>query len=834
MKTGLSGAFLGAFWLVIPSASSADESVARDAKGEDLAVRYQRAAEIHNQKQLGWHLNATVLPQWIAATNRFWYQEEMIGGYRFVVVDADKRQSRAAFDHGKLARGLAKATDKAVDDKKLPVFGLTLNEKGTIAEFDGLGKRWTYNIRRNKLEEVGTLGPPGTPSPILSPDGTQSVFRRDFNLWVRNIETGEEKQLTTDGEKYFEYGIEPDATGRAAGSLAVLWSPDSKKVLTHQTDDRKVADFPMVEFAPQDGSLRSKAFSFRTSLPGDENVTTFRMTVIDVASARQTPARYGLLPVARMKDTPISGNRTWWSDDSTKAYFIDVERLEKRVHVIEWDVATGDTKTLFSEANESGYVELGSNVYTPASILPLPDSQELIWYSERTGWAHLYLYDLATGDLVRPLTKGNWMVRDVLGIDRETRDLFITRAGHDAAIDPYYRQVVRVNIDTAEVTPLSGGDADHFVAHPGDFAVMVAAFMGADASRINGLSRTGDYYVETIRRVDQPTRTLLRDRLGRELMTVAQSATESLPEWYTWAEPVRLKAADDKTTISAVVIRPSMFDESLRYPVIDFIYGGPQVSHVPETPDDRNLLRASAIAELGFVVTIIDGRGTSERSRAFHEASYGAAHTASNVEDHIAAIRQLADRHDYVDDSRVGITGFSGGGYMTANAMLRFPEFFDVGVAAAGNHDQRLFWSTWGERYHGRLEGESFESQANATYANNLKGKLLFIHGLMDYGVHPAALFQLTQALIDANKDFDLILLPQAAHTANSWAERRLWEYFLVHLADRAPLPDFEFKSIFEIGEEAGKEYVTLRHGVSPTPAGQENSEAESVEEVSP
>ena len=784
----------------------------------DVASRYERAAAVQRSRADGWPLNTAIHPMWIEGTSSFHYKEGTPNGYRFRLVDATTRTNTDLFDHRKLADRLAKATGKEVSADELPVFRLVVVDG--VATFEGLGKRWRYEIGRNRLSEEGTLGPPGSPPEVTSPDGKKAVFRRDTNIWVRDVESGEETQLTTDGEPYYEYGIDPDATGRAAASFHAIWSPDSRKILTHQTDDRQIEAFPMVEFAPKDGTIRPKAFSFRTSLPGDENVTTFRMTVIDVDSGSQVSARYPAIVASRMLDTPVSGNRAWWSKDSAKAYFVEIERFEKRATVVEFDTTTGHSRVVFAESTGDGYLELGSNVYTPTSLLPLPESDQLIWYSERSGWAHLYLYDLLTGEKIRDLTAGNWLVRDVLGVDEKNRALFLTRAGHDETIDPYYRQVVRVDLDSAALTELSGGDADHFVPHASDFGAMIAAFVdGTDSRRIQGLSPNGDYYVETIQRIDALPRTILRDRDGQEVMTVVEADMRQAPEWFTAGEPFQTLAADEETLISGVLMRPSTFDPDKKYPVIDYIYGGPQVSHVPESIGDMNFIRARTLAELGFVVVIMDGRGTIERSREFHESSYSAVHTASHLEDHIAGIRQLAERYEWIDASRVGITGFSGGGYMTASALLRFPEFFDVGVAGAGNHDQRLFWSTWGERYHGAVDGDNYGPQANLTYAGNLKGKLLFIHGLMDYGVHPAALFQLTQALIDANKDFDLILLPQAAHSLNGWAERRLWDYFVTHLAGEEPPEQFAGVSIAELFEAEIGRVMTLRYGIEPPPA---------------
>lgn len=814
------------------SLSAAESSnVESAAEGQGLRAAYGRAQEIHKYEENQWFLNDVVFPHWIGNSNRFWFKEATESGHQFTIVDPADERSSPLFNHRRLADRLGDATNKEVDADELPIYALSVDLAASELTFESLGKKWTYNSRRNNLKEIGPLGAPGSTAEIVSPDGLTALFRRDHNLWVRDVNSGDETQLTTDGEEFYSYATLAQATGRAETELAAIWSPDSKKILTHQTDDRQVKDLPMVNFAPKEGMVRPTAFSYRTALPGDEHVTSYRITVIDLATGKKTAALYQPLLSARMLDTPVTGNRAWWSADSKRAYFVDIERFEKAVHVVEFSADSGRARKLFSESRDDGYVELGSTVYMAAVLRPLPETNELVWYSERSGWGHLYLYDLESGELVRPLTKGDWLVRDVIGVDEGRREVFFSRGEHNSKIDPYYREIARVNLDTGEVKQLSGSDADHFVVNQSDISVLIASFVeGLATDGVSGLSPTGDYYVESTQRIDQLPKTVVRDRGGKLVMTVVEPDASRIPDWYQMGEPVQVLAADGVTPISAVLFKPSNLTPGKKYPIIDHIYGGPQVSHVPELPSNHSAIRSSALSELGFVGVIIDGRGTPERSTKFHESSYGAAHTASNLEDHIAAIKQLAERYPYIDDTRVGIFGFSGGGYMTANAMVRFPEFFDVGVAGAGNHDQRLFWSTWGERYHGEADGDNYLSQATSTHADKLQGDLLFMHGMMDFGVHPAALFQLMQALIDANKDFDLILLPQAGHTSNGWAERRLWEYFLENLAGSEVLPGFKLDSVFETQAAQGEKLMAQRYGISAPP--EPGSELSSDEEA--
>jgi dipeptidyl-peptidase 4 len=769
----------------------------------DVRARYERAAAIQRAQHDKWLLNQRISPYWID-DHRMWFDRETRGGKRYTLVDARTRRMVDLFDHGALARALDAALPDSVkvNAEKLDLDRVTASGDPIVVTFSAFGKHWRYSTVDNRLEEEKSK--PVDPEWVVSPDGRRAILFKGPNLLLRDLTSGTERALTADGEPYYAYGASVDAGGYPASRPHIIWSPDSKRIITAQTDDRKVLDLPVINFVPKDSSLRPTIRHVRTALPGDANVTQFRMLAIDVETGKHVNAHYPTLPATRMNGTPMGENRVWWASDSRLAYFVEIERGEKRVNVVQFDTHTGDTRVLFSET-ASTYVDLASSVYGEAHIVPLPETNQLIWYSERSGWVHLYLYDLKDGRVVRQLTRGDWLVRDVVAIDRKRRELLLTVADRTKDKDPYYREVIRVSIDTGQETVLSASDADHVVQGQPRYGLVVEGGRVEGWRAASGMSPGGDYFVEMLQRPDRPARTVLRDRSGQEILTIEPGDTSGVPSWWRWPERVRLKAADRTTDISGVVFRPSDFSPGKRYPVVDYIYGGPQVSNVPENFIENSFTISATIAELGFVVVVIDGRGTSERSKAFHDASYAAMETASNVEDHIAGIRQLSKRYPYMDTTRVGIYGFSGGGYMTASAMLRFPDFFDVGVSAAGNHDQRLFWHTWGERYHGLVEGDNFKRQANSTYAKNFKGKMLFIHGMIDYGVHPSALFQLTQALMDANKDFDMLLLPQASHELPSYALRRMLDYFVVHLRGETPPKDFRFKTGRELmAEEAG------------------------------
>jgi dipeptidyl-peptidase 4 len=774
--------------VVLCSASVCDARP--ETSADSMLARYQRAAEIQAANAHRWILNENIVPHWIPGRDRFWYKRELAEGHRFTLVDAATGAKADAFDHAHLAKALGEATGKAFEASALPLYNISIDADGVV-HFTTVGRAWRFDRAEKLSEDVAPRG-----NYALSPDGKLGVFSKDSNLWVEDMKTGAQTQLTFDGETYYAYGAPPAARMSSSPTPYVVWSPDSTRIFTAQTDDRKVLDLPLIDFAPQDG-VRPTIFHTRAAMPGDPNITTFRLVIIEVSTGHQTTVHYPPVPAVRMNDSPMEGNRVWWRADSKVAYFVDVERGEKVVHVAAVDAGSGEVRKLFSEMSDT-YVELGSDVYEAASIRSLPKSNELIWYSERSGWAHLYLYNLATGNLVRPLTSGNWLVRNILGVDENRREVYISIAGRTPQKNLYYREIAKVNLDTGVMKVLSSSNEDHEVLEQGAISNEEAdleIIAGADPRSLVGFAPSGNYFVETVTTASMPAKTVLRDRDGKLIATVEAGDASRAPRFWRWPQTVALTAADGKTEINGLVFKPSDYDPAKKYPVIDYIYGGPQTAYVPTGFAHGAYLEAASLAELGFVTVVIDGRGSAQRSRAFHTASYGKVETASNLEDHIAGIRQLSAADPAIDDSRVGIIGFSAGGYMAASAMLRYPDFFKVGVAAGGNHDQRLFWNTWGERYEGYPVNDNYEQQANLTYASNLKGKLLLVHGLLDIGVHPAAVFQLEQALIDHNKDFDLLLFPRSHHDIPGYGTRRIWDYFVTNLAGEGTPHEFPLKS---------------------------------------
>ncbi|CAM3089542.1 MULTISPECIES: S9 family peptidase [Sphingomonas] len=746
--------------------------------------------------------NGAVFPTWID-DHHFWYERRGEDGPEYAVFNARAGERLLTLSRASIAGALASILDAPVAGDVLIVRDLRFELDGGIAHFSAFGQAFSFAYRQGVLTKVDK--PTANANWLVSPQGGSALLLDGDNLKLRDLESGEERLLTTDGTSQYPYASPAAAMRRISQAHGMnvpqaQWSPDGKWVMTLQTDERHVPELALAEYAPVSG-VRPVIHANLTSLPEDPKVTEFRMLVIEVETGRQVEARYPRLSAVRMNTTPFAAGLTWWSANSQTAYFVDVERGERKAHVVAFDVMTGATRIVFTEESPT-YVELSVNVYTKALITPLPETNELIWYSERTGRGHLYLYDLTTGSLRRAITEGDWQVRDVLRVDADRREVVFLAAGIVPEENPYVVKPCTASLDGG-MRILSDLPGEHTVWRPGDMTTMIKALEGCDAEKISGISPNGDYLIETVSTVEKLPVTYLRNQDGEEIVVLERASAELPVGWQT-PEALEFLAADGSTRTYGLLFKPFGYESGRKYPLIDLIYGGPQVNYVPHGSFADGGITASAYADaehlsaLGAYVLILDGRGTANREQAFRTASHGAAHTASNLEDHIVAIRQLAERTGEIDLERVGITGFSGGGYMTAHAALRFGHFFKVAVAGGGNYDQALFWHSWGERYHGAYEADLYAQQAAKTYADGLKGKLLLVHGMMDNGCHPAGLFQLVQKLVEADKDVDLVLLPRGGHDWTGYGMRRRWQYFATHLMNDPPPAMKSFERPFD------------------------------------
>ena len=610
---------------------------------------------------------------------------------------------------------------------------------------------------------------------VVSPDGKRTAYIKDYNLWVKDIATGKETQLTTDGVKDFGYAT--DNAGWVHSDRAILvWSPDSKKIATFQQDQRGTGDMYLV--STNVGHPRLEAWKY--PLPGDPVVTTIQRVIIDVDDPK----------VIRLKMAPdqhrstqcddVSCDGGWsdvyWSPDAKTLAFVSTSRDHKKENLRIADAANGNIRDVYEETTatqfESGQGEVNWRY--------LPASNEFLWFTERDGWGHLYLYDLATGKLKNQITKGDFAVWRVLKVDEKNRVIYFLAGGREEGVDPYFGQFYSVGFDGKKLSRLTPENANHDIS----------------------LAPNGNYFVDTYSTPDTPPVSVLRDMTGKSIANLEKTDISRLTAT-GWKPPTRItvKARDGVTDLYGLMYRPTNLDPNKKYPIIDYIYPGPQGGSVGSRSFSPSRGDNQALAELGFIVMQVDGTCNPLRSKKFHDSCYG--NMADNtLPDQVAAIKQLAAKYPYIDLDRVGIWGHSGGGFATAAAMFRYPDFFKVGISESGNHDNREYEDDWGERYIGLetkdASGKSnYEDQANQNYAKNLKGHLLLAHGTMDDNVPPYNTLLVVDALIKANKDFDLLLIPNAHHgygPASSYMMRRRWDYFVRYLQGGVPPKEYELQ----------------------------------------
>jgi dipeptidyl aminopeptidase/acylaminoacyl peptidase len=751
--------------------------------------------------------NVEIRPFWIGSSDRFWYRRQTETGHEFIVVDAATGRRLPAFDHGKLADALQRS-GVAADPGDLPFDHVTYADGSTI-DFVAGKKPWRYDLRAGELT-AGPYAP--SDAEIASPDGRWAAFLKGHDIALREIATGRLRMLTTDGEAHWAYGKSPDSnlstiTYRRAGVTpppAVLWSPDSRLVFTHRIDERRVKPLHLHQSVPEDGSVRPVMHEIRVPMVGDDHLTMAQHLIVAVDSGRMTNIEGPAQLFAN--GSTIERDRAWWSEDGRFVYFVDHSRGEKSYTLCRVEAATGKLHRIKEERGAT-FVEPNLTPAERVNIRTLPGGKEIVWFSQADGWGHLYLCDGETGAIKNRITHGEWVVRDILHVDPGNRTILFAAGGIDSAFDPYLRLVCRASLDGGKVEVLTPEEMDHSVAvrHP---RLLIAVPLDVHKPAPLGVSPSGKFFVETQSRIDRPPVSQLRDATdGRVIATLeVGDISEIERDGWRWPERFKVKAADGKTDLYGALWLPTGFEAGRKYPVLDFIYPGPQRIQTPKHSfvGDFSGLRAyvlaQAFAELGLAVVTLDARGTPLRSKAFIDYHYGRMESGGGLDDHVAGFRQLAATRPYLDLDRVGITGHSGGGFASTRALFLYPDFYKVAVASSGNHDQRGYLQQWGEKYQGLMaEGASYDAQANASIAHRLKGKLMLAYADMDDNVPPALTLQVASALIDADKDFDLLVMPNRNHLSiyrDSYFFRRTFEYFLRHLVGVEPEPGYRMSGV--------------------------------------
>jgi dipeptidyl aminopeptidase/acylaminoacyl peptidase len=619
---------------------------------------------------------------------------------------------------------------------------------------------------------AGGLRPAGRPE-IVSPDGKRAAFIRSYNLWVRDVATGRETQLTTDGAKDFGYATDNAGWTRSDRPI-LIWSPDSKKIATFQQDERSVGEMYLVDTKAGHPSFQA----WKYPLPGDSVIAMIHRVIIEVDGARVIRLD---MPADPHRSTLCDhvvcrGGEGWtdvqWYPDGSQLAFVSTSRDHKHEVLRVANATTGKVREVLREDVATQY-ESGNGM---ANWRVLPASNEVIWFSERDDWGQLYLYDLATGRLKTKITNGEGNVDQLLRIDDRSRTLYFIGNGKERGRDPYFRHFYKIRMDGTGLALLTPDDADHEINFPA----------------------SGQYFIDTYSRPDVPQVSVVRDLNGKKLVTLETADITALrATGWKPPMPITVKARDGKTDLYGLLYAPTSLDRTKKYPIVNHIYPGPQTGSVGGRSFSPARGDAQALAELGFVVVEIDGMGTPWRSKSFHDAYYGKMGD-NTLPDQVAGMKELAQRYAWIDINRAGVYGHSGGGFAAAGAMFRYPDFFKVGISEAGNHDNRVYEDDWGERYQGLLVrtpdgSDNYAPEANQLLAQNLKGKLLLAHGTMDDNVPPNNTLLVVDALIRANKDFDLLMLPNRRHGFGNEAYmvRRRWDYFVKNLLGVEPPKEY-------------------------------------------
>ena len=729
--------------LVVATAFAFAPAVAQQTPRVYTAADYDRAVKMLAPALTNTVVNASISANWLS-DGRMWYRAGATNS-DFILVDPAKK-----------TRVVCDATRS--------------NCPGVPSASDAAAAGGRGGGRGGRGGGGGRGGAAGSPPVTMSPDGTKAAFIRDWNLWVRDVATGQEKALTTDGVKDFGYAT--DNAGWASSDRAILlWSPDSKKIATQQQDERKVGEMYLVETKAGHPTLRA----WKYPLPGDSVVAMLHRVIIDVDAGKVT--RLQLAPEyhrATLGDN-ISMNDYNWSPDGSKLALVSTGRDHKNAILRVADAATGAVRTVFEETVPTHFESrTGWRVLWPTN--------EVIWYSQRDNWGNLYLYDLNTGRVKRQITTGEGPVTQISRIDEKARTIWYAANGRERGQDPYFPHYYRIGIDGGTQVSLTPDDGVHDIQ----------------------LSPDGKYLVDTYSKPEVAPQITLRDADGKLVLPLEKADISRLVAT-GWKPPIpiKVKAADGTTDLYGMMFRPTNYDPNKKYPIINQAYPGPQSGSVGSRAFTAARGDKQALADLGFIVVSIDGRGTPGRSKSFHDYYYGRMGRDNTVPDQVAGMKDLARQYPYIDIDKAAMWGHSGGGFITADAMFRFPDFFKVGIAESGNHDQRMYEDDWGERYQGLLvrnaDGtDNYDIEANQTMAKNLKGKLLLAHGMMDNNVPPYNTLIVADALIKANKDFDLLMIPGAAHgfgAASNYMMRRRWDYFVTHLLGATPPKDYEIRN---------------------------------------
>jgi Dipeptidyl aminopeptidases/acylaminoacyl-peptidases len=755
---------------------------------EEILKEYTQARRFTpaNAEQL--LFSYTVTPNYFNNSVKFWYEYKTSEGTKWYVVDPDRKSKTLLFDLDDLASQITEIVKDPFTAQQLPISGLklldddktfTFNLKSSVNKtfyfsYDYTSRRLTYSMDKPAEESARWAS--------VSPNNEWVVYAKDLNLYrisyadyqklLKNPkdETISEIQLTTDGVEHFAFGMPRNVlntdtilNGRR-NAVQGNWSPDGRYFVATLVDQREVKDFWVINSIAKP---RPTLETYKYHMPGESEAPVSHLYLFDMETKTRKE-----INTDRFKDQTISlasaprenlnEPRVWLGDDS-KFFLTRVSRDLKRVDICSYTIGEDTIRPVIEERLNT-YIET-----RPLAISD--DKKELIHWSERDGWAHLYLYD-TEGNLKNKITKGAWHVDQILRVDSKNRTIYFVANGREKDdTTPYYEHLYSIGFDGSGLRLITPGDYFHLMH----------------------MDKYFKYVVNNYSRVNTVPKTALYDNRGNKIMDLEESDFSQLNlAGYKFPEPFKVKAADGVTDLYGIIYKPFDFDSTKVYPVINYVYPGPQQEgtyfrYIPMNP------RTDRLAQAGFIVVCVGHRGGHpSRSKWYHNYGYGNL-LEYPMADHKSAIEQLCDTHKYMDINRVGIHGHSGGGFMSTAAMLLYPDFFKVAVSSAGNHDNNIYNRWWSEKHHGVEEITDdmgniefrIKVPTNQDLAKNLKGRLLLIHGEIDNNVHPAGTMVVVNELIKSGKRFDMLTIPTVRHRYDNYNEYFYWrmvDYFSEHL----------------------------------------------------
>lgn len=731
------------------------------AQDEITIDDYQRAVgylyENYNNKKA---FNLNIRANWFSDSSGVWYVHQSLENKKYLKVILPDLVQSELFDHQKLAQILSDSLDTDIESNNLPISNIEYVSPVEL-NITSMGKTFLLNTETYSLVS-SPIDDTTNENEIVSPDSTWIAFTKDYNLYVKCSDTEDVKQLSKSGKKGYEYAswygwadIMEGENGDRPKHFYVQWSKNSEWLAANICDLRSAQKMYLLDWSI-DSLYRPKLLSYYRGSPGDTAMIYMKPVFFNIATGKEIKVK---LP----RSTHINAVNATWSETPGKVYLTQQSRGYKSIKIYSFDLENEKLETIYSEESDTNIDNFNYRFAEKSDFM--------FFLSEKSGWRQLYSINLNTGT-EKSISNGAYYINSIEHIDVERKKIYFLASGKDHERNPYYQHLYSISFDGRDLKLLTQEDCHHLIS----------------------ISPDGNFFVDNYSTINVPTTTTLRSaKSGDDLIELGHAEVNGLKGWSP-PEIFTAIARDGKTTIYGALWKPINFDSTKHYPVIEMSYTGPHTQVFPK--DYSRAFMLQSYAELGFIAVAIDGLGSSGRSKEFHDYSY--KNLGGNLEDHVRAIKQLGKRFTWIDTTRVGIFGHSAGGYDAGHAVLAYPDFYKVAVASSADHDHRMEKAWWPEMYMGWPVDSAYHLQSNITMAGNLKGKLLITHGGIDENVNPSATFKLAEALIKADKQFDMLILPSQGHGYQGdhlkYFRKTRWNYFVKHLRGVEPIWDFNWK----------------------------------------